>query len=70
MNITARLDHISRCQTVSGTNRSNGWTYRVFIKNTRRGYIPGRLFGRVQGSGSQDVVTEDERIIARERFVG
>ena len=33
---TTRLDHISHCQTASGTNRSNRWTYRVFIINAHR----------------------------------
>ena len=36
MQITTHLDHVSRCKTTSGTNRSNGWTYRVFNINTRR----------------------------------
>ena len=27
MKFTTRLDHISHCQTTSGTNRSNIWTY-------------------------------------------
>jgi hypothetical protein len=39
MKITTHLDHISHCKTVSGTNWSNRWTYRVFIINTRRDEI-------------------------------
>jgi hypothetical protein len=35
MKITTHLDHISHCKTASGTNWSTGWTYRVFIMNTR-----------------------------------
>ena len=34
--ITTHLDHISHCKTASGTNWSNRWTHRVFIKNARR----------------------------------
>ena len=29
--ITTHLDHISHCETESGTNSLNRWTYRVFI---------------------------------------
>ena len=39
MKITTHLDHISHCQTTSGTNWSNRWTYRVSIINSRRGLI-------------------------------
>ena len=35
MKITTRLDPISHCKIASGTNRSNRWTHRVFIINTR-----------------------------------
>ena len=41
MKLTAHLD-ISPCKTASGTNWSNGWTYRVFIINTRRDSTPIR----------------------------
>ena len=41
MKIATQLDHISLCQTASGTNWSNRWTYRVFIINTRRDEIEG-----------------------------
>jgi len=34
--ITTHLNHISHCKTASGTNRSNRWTDRIFIINTRR----------------------------------
>ena len=34
--ITTHLDRISHCETASGTNWSNRWTYRVLIMNTRR----------------------------------
>ena len=37
--ITTHLDHISHCKTAFGTNRSNRWTYRVFIINTSRDEI-------------------------------
>ena len=33
--ITTHLYHVGHCQTTSGTNWSNRWTYRVFIVNTR-----------------------------------
>ena len=32
--IAAHLDHISRCKMASGTDWSNGWTYRVFVIST------------------------------------
>ena len=34
MTITTHLNHISHCETASGTNWSNRWTYRVVIMNT------------------------------------
>ena len=37
--ITTHLGHISHCETASGTNRSNRWTQRVLIINTRRDEI-------------------------------
>ena len=39
MKITTHLDYMSRWKAASGTNRSNRWTYRVFIINTRCDYI-------------------------------
>ena len=36
MKIASRLDLNSHYKTASGTNRSNRWTYRVFITNTCR----------------------------------
>ena len=35
MQFTTHLDHIGHCTTTSGKDRSNRWTYRVFIMNTR-----------------------------------
>ena len=35
MTITSHLDHISDYKISSGKNRSNRWTYRVFIMNAR-----------------------------------
>ena len=35
MKFDTRLDHVSHCKTISGTNWSNGWTDPVFIINTR-----------------------------------
>jgi len=40
--ITIRLDHISHCKKASSKSWSNGWTYRVFIINTRRDKIRHR----------------------------
>ena len=37
--ITTRLRYISRCETTSGTNWFNRWTYRISIINTRRDEI-------------------------------
>ena len=34
--IITHLDHISHCETASGTNWSNRWTYQVSLTNTRR----------------------------------
>ena len=39
MNVTTRLHYISHCETASGANRSNSWTYREFITKTRRDKI-------------------------------
>ena len=39
MKTTTRLYHISHCQTASGTNWSNRWTFRVSIINTHRDEI-------------------------------
>ena len=39
LKMNTHLDHISHFQTVSGTNCSKRWTYRVFIINTRRNQI-------------------------------
>ena len=36
MKITSHLDHISHCNTASGTNWSNRWTCRVSNIKTRR----------------------------------
>ena len=47
MKITTHLDHNSHCQTASGTNWSNIWTYRVFIMNTRRRMVCRRMVGVV-----------------------
>ena len=40
---TTHLDHISHCEAASGTNRSNKWTYRVFIISNHRDYTPSSL---------------------------
>ena len=39
--ITSHLVHISHCKTASGTDWSNGWTYRVFILITHRDFVDG-----------------------------
>ena len=39
MRITTHLDPISHFKTASGINWSNRWTYRAFIKDTRRDSI-------------------------------
>ena len=36
MKIATRLDHVSLCQTGSGTNWPNRWTYREFVVNALR----------------------------------
>jgi len=42
MKSTTHLDHISRCETMSGTYWSNRWTYRVLMTNIRRDWIKTR----------------------------
>ena len=47
MKITTHLDRISHCKTASGTNWSNGWTYRVFTPAHRVPFasrLPFRIF--------------------------
>ena len=39
LKITTHLNHLSHCKTMSGTNWSNMWTYRVSIIITRRDWI-------------------------------
>ena len=41
MKITAHLDLIGYCKTVSGTTLSSRWTYQVFIMSTRRDRVQG-----------------------------
>ena len=41
--ITTHLDHVSHCKPTPDTNRSNRWTDRVFIINTRRDSIPSKF---------------------------
>ena len=48
MKMTTHLDYISHCKTASGTNWSSRWTYRVFMKNTRRDEI---VQGPARGEG-------------------
>ena len=36
MKITTHLDRISHCETASGANWSNRWTYRVFLRGAHR----------------------------------
>jgi hypothetical protein len=36
LKVTTHLHHISHCKATPGTNWSNRWTYRVFIKTSRR----------------------------------
>ena len=38
--ISTHLDHISHREIACGTHQSKRWTYRVFVINTRREYIP------------------------------
>ena len=56
--IATHLDHIGHCKTVSGPYRSNRWTYRAFIINTRRVkiYLEGEEV--VEG-------LEDDQLISR-----
>ena len=46
MKITTHPDHMSHCDTPSGTNWSNRWTYRVFIINTHKTVIHDRCSRR------------------------
>ena len=61
MKISTHLDHVSHRKTAYGTNWSNGWTYRVHIKNTRRDWISPRDEFRTTSSAERLAPLRAER---------